>query len=96
MSLGLIIQAKTGDSVMLESKRIVGSKSMRKGHVHFRIDEEARMRLNEVSAKSGVSLSALLRVSVYHLLDMLYDDDGYVNEDIIVNINALSDGIAPE
>ena len=44
----------------------------------IRLDQESRMRLDELSALSGISASSLARAAINRLLDRTYDEDGHV------------------
>ena len=46
--------------------------------LNIRLDQESRMRLDELSALSGISASSLARAAINRLLDRTYDDDGHV------------------
>ena len=46
--------------------------------LNIRLDQESRMRLDELSALSGISASSLARAAINRLLDRTYDDDGNV------------------
>lgn len=46
--------------------------------LNIRLDQESRMRLDELSALSGISASSLARAAINRLLDRTYDDNGHV------------------
>ena len=46
--------------------------------LNIRLDQESRMRLDELSTLSGISASSLARAAINRLLDRTYDDDGHV------------------
>ena len=46
--------------------------------LNIRLDQESRMRLDELSALSGISASSLARAAINRLLDRTYDEDGHV------------------
>ena len=46
--------------------------------LNIRLDQESRMRLDELSSLSGISASSLARAAINRLLDRTYDDDGHV------------------
>ena len=46
--------------------------------LNIRLDQESRMRLDELSTLSGISASSLARAAINRLLDRTYDEDGHV------------------
>lgn len=46
--------------------------------LNIRLDQESRMRLDELSTLSGISASSLARAAINRLLDRTYDDNGHV------------------
>ena len=46
--------------------------------LNIRLDQESRMRLDELSSLSGISASSLARAAINRLLDRTYDEDGHV------------------
>ena len=46
--------------------------------LNIRLDQESRMRLDELSTLTGFSASSLARAAINMLLDRTYDEDGYV------------------
>ena len=46
--------------------------------LNIRLDQESRMRLEELSSLTGFTASSLARAAINRLLDRTYDDDGHV------------------
>lgn len=46
--------------------------------LNIRLDQESRMRLDELSTLTGFSASSLARAAINRLLDRTYDEDGNV------------------
>lgn len=46
--------------------------------LNIRLDQESRMRLDELSTLTGISASSLARAAINRLLDRTYDEDGHV------------------
>lgn len=64
----------------------MGCLSKKDAIINVRLDQEARMRLDEISSITGISASSLARAAINRLLDRTYDDDGN-----IVNLSAFDD-----
>ena len=46
--------------------------------LNIRLDQESRMRLEELSSLTGIAASSLARAAINRLLDRTYDEDGHV------------------
>ena len=53
--------------------------------LNIRLDQESRMRLDELSILTGFSASSLARAAINRLLDRTYDENGH-----IINLEAYN------